>query len=341
MANLNDCFQDFYVNLQITSTKEESLITSHNNLRKKIKKFFKENHPDYTPSFYIQGSYKMGTTIRTKEDECDLDDGCYFIPKVGVTANTLQNWVMDAVEGTTDASPIHKNKCIRVKYSAGYHIDIPVYQKQDREGTDHPELAVRDNGFEKSDPKEIVEWFKGKKKDNDALLRLISYLKAWADTVRCYMPSGLAMTILASNNQRKFTDRDDIALRDTLKSIKTALDEKFSCIVPGTPYDNLFEDFDDNRKKNIMSELDSFIEDADKAINEKNKRNASQLWKKHLGDRFPLAEDKDDEAINRLKDLRDISKNVLSGIALTAKNGVINASEGVKNLYHQNYGEEA
>jgi hypothetical protein len=26
--------------------------------------------------FYIQGSYKMGTTIRTKEDECDLDKTC-------------------------------------------------------------------------------------------------------------------------------------------------------------------------------------------------------------------------------------------------------------------------
>lgn len=50
----------------------------------------------------------MGTTIRTRDDECDLDDGCYFIPKPNVTAATLQNWVFEAVVGTVDATPIQK-----------------------------------------------------------------------------------------------------------------------------------------------------------------------------------------------------------------------------------------
>ena len=341
MANLNTNFQDFYADLQITSTKKQSLTTSHTNLREKIKKHFKEKHPDYTPSFYIQGSYKMGTTIRTKDDECDLDDGCYFIPKPDVTAKTLQDWVMEAVDGTTEASPEHKNKCIRVKYAAGYHIDLPVYRKEKRDdNTEHPELAVRDSGYEKSDPREIVEWFKGKKKDNDALIRLVSYLKAWTDNVRGFMPPGLAMTILASRNQKKFTDRDDIALRDTLKKIKSSLDNNFTCVVPGTPYDDLFEDYDEDRKNKFLTELDKFVKDADKAIDEKNKKKASLLWKKHLGDRFPEAEDEDDEAASKLECLRNISKSVLSGIATTAKSGVIHAAEGVKNLYHLNYGEE-
>ena len=109
MANLDSNFQEFFGELQITDTKRQKMITSHNNLRQKIKNHFKANHPEYKPSFYIQGSYKMGTTIRTKEDECDLDDGCYFIPKPNVAAKTLQGWVKEAVEGTTDATPIHKN----------------------------------------------------------------------------------------------------------------------------------------------------------------------------------------------------------------------------------------
>ena len=156
MANLDSNFQEFFSELQITDTKRQKMIASHNNLRKKIKNHFKANHPEYKPSFYIQGSYKMGTTIRTKEDECDLDDGCYFIPKPNVTANTLQGWVKEAVEGITDASPLHKNKCIRVQYTAGYHIDLPVYRKDTNSDEEHPELAVRHKGYELSDPREVV-----------------------------------------------------------------------------------------------------------------------------------------------------------------------------------------
>lgn len=287
MANLDSNFQEFFGELQITDTKRQKMITSHNNLRQKIKNHFKVNHPEYKPSFYIQGSYKMGTTIRTKEDECDLDDGCYFIPMPDVAAKTLQGWVKEAVEGTTDATPIHKNKCIRVQYTAGYHIDLPVYRKDTDSNNEHPELAVRDKGYELSDPREVVVWFQGKKKDNDALVHLVSYLKSWTDTVRGFMPPGLAMTILASNNQKKHEGRDDIALRDTLKAIKTALNTCFICIVPATPYDNLFENYNADRKQKFLNELDKFIEDADKAIEEQNKLKASKLWRKHLGERFP------------------------------------------------------
>ena len=340
MANLDSNFQDFFCKLQITATKRQKMISSHNNLRLKIKNYFKLNHPEFKPSFYIQGSYKMGTTIRTKEDECDLDDGCYFIPKPDVTAKTLQVWVKEAVEGTTDATPIHKNKCIRVQYTAGYHIDLPIYRKINDSNIEHPELAVRDKGFELSDPREVVVWFQEKKKDNDILVRLVSYLKSWADNVRGFMPPGLAMTILASNNPKKHEERDDIALRDTLKAIKTALNTCFICIVPATPFDNLFENYDADRKQKFLNELDKFIEDADKAIEEKNKLKASKLWRKHLGERFPMAEDEDDETINRLESLRVIGRQITAGTAVTAKNGIINATEGVKNIAHSNYGQE-
>ena len=38
MANLDTQFQEFYGELQITVTKKQALITSHNNLRTKIQK---------------------------------------------------------------------------------------------------------------------------------------------------------------------------------------------------------------------------------------------------------------------------------------------------------------
>ena len=341
MANLNSEFQNFYDNLQITTTKRNLLIISHNNLRKRIKKDFKENHPDYKPVFYIQGSYKMGTTIRTKDDECDLDDGCYFIPKPLVSAATLQDWVFNSINGIVDATPIKKNKCIRVQYSAGYHIDLPIYGKEEYDNnSNHPLLAVRRSGYEPSDPKEVVDWFSSKKKDNIVLVRLVSYLKSWCDTVRGSMPPGLAMTILASNNQKKHMGRDDIALRDTLKAIQSSLEKDFKCIVPGTPYDDMFADYDEERKSKFMDELNDFVEDAEKAVDEMNKRKASKLWRKHLGSRFPLADDVEDESASKLDMLRGISKKIVTGMAATAKNGLINASEGVKNIAHRNYGKE-
>ena len=78
----------------------------------------------------------------------------------------------------------------------------------------------------------------------------------------------------------------------------------------------------------------------EKAIEEKNKLKASKLWRKHLGERFPLANDEDDETMSNLEKLRTIGKQVTAGIAATAKSGLINATEGVKNIAHSNYGEE-
>ena len=78
MANCHNLFQEFNGELDILSSKKDKMMTSRENLRRKIKDYFKEEHPGYAPKFYIQGSYKLGTCIRTKDDHCDLDDGVYF-----------------------------------------------------------------------------------------------------------------------------------------------------------------------------------------------------------------------------------------------------------------------
>jgi hypothetical protein len=61
--------------LQLLKTKKDRLIKSRDNLREKIRKHFQNNHPNYVPSFFYEGSYKMKTMIRTKDDTCDIDDG--------------------------------------------------------------------------------------------------------------------------------------------------------------------------------------------------------------------------------------------------------------------------
>jgi len=299
MANCHELFQDFHMEISISKTKKDRMINSKDGLRDRIRKWFKDNHPEYEPKFFIQGSHKMKSAIRTKDDICDLDDGIYFFREPEVTATTLQGWIWNAVNGYNAISPEHHKKCIRSIFSGDYEIDHPVYYKED--GKEY-RIAVKDVGFEDSDPKSMVDWFDKKKDENGKLIRDVKYLKAWCDNKRNKMPNGLTMTILAGNAKEKITlnDRDDITLRDILKEIKKALNLRFECIVPAVPYDNLFADYDETRENNFLTALNDFIEDAEKALKEENHLKASRLWRKHLGDRFPEGEDKKDQSNSML-----------------------------------------
>ena len=292
MANTHNLFQQFNSDLQITPTKKDKMIISRDNLRKKIKKCFKEDHDGYTPKFYIQGSYKMGTIIRTKDDTCDMDDGVWFDSNPdGVTGTTLQTWVKNAIDGTTDDIQ-HRKKCITVNYKADYNIDLPVYLFEDTD--DNHSLAIKNSDWREDDPREMVTAFNNAKDSKGQLLKLVRYLKAWCDHKRQKMPSGLAMTILAMNDIIT-DDRDDVALKFTLIEIEKTLKKKFECIVPATPKDDIFADYDKTREQNFMDNLASFIVDAKKAVDEeKNQLKASKLCQKHLGERFPDGEDKDE-----------------------------------------------
>lgn len=298
MANCHELFTKFNSELNILPSKKSKMITSKDNLREKIRKYFKDKHPEYSPKFFIQGSYKTSTSIRNKEDHCDLDDGVYFFSNPDkVTGCTLQKWVLDAVDGVTEASAIHKRKCIRINYHAGYNIDMPIMVFEEEE-TEHPMLAVKDGDFQEDDPKEFIEYYEEKR--TDQMTRMVKYLKAWCDNKRESMPSGLSMTVLTLDHFLP-NDRDDVALKFLLIEIESALDKKFECIMPTTPKDDLFEKFSDTKHDNFLKNLKDFIADAKLAIEEKNQLKASRLWKKHLGDRFPDGEDKNEDETNAAK----------------------------------------
>ncbi len=299
MANTHDLFLGYHEDICIGKNKKSRMISSKEALRKRIRKWFKDNHPEYEPKFFIQGSHKMKSGIRTKEDICDLDDGIYFFRDPDVTATTLQGWIWDAVNSYTSTTPEHRKKCIRSIFSGDYEVDHPVYYKISGQNY---KIAVKNIGFEDSDPKAMVEWFNGKKDSNGKLIRHVMYLKGWSDERRQKMPSGLAMTILAANAKDKIVlnDRDDITLRDLLKEIKKELDREFKCIVPAVPNDDLFADYDYTRKTNFLNTLNDFIDDADKALKEENQLTASKLWRKHFGSRFPEGKDEKQDSSSRV-----------------------------------------
>ncbi|MEC4076170.1 CBASS cGAMP synthase [Myroides odoratimimus] len=291
MANSHNLFQEYHQEISISSKKNEKMKNSKEALRKRIKAWFEKNHPDYKPCFYIQGSYKMKNGIRTSQDICDLDDGIYFFRQPDVSASTLKDWVKQAVDGHTDTKPENRKKCVRSIFVNDYEIDHPVYYKV--EGQEY-KLAVNGSGFEDSNPKAVVDWFVSNKDKEGRLVRIIKYLKGWADKQTFKMPSGLALTILATNakNRIVLNERDDISLRDILKEIKRDLTNKFECIVPAVPKDDLLDSY--VNKDKFLDCLDRFIEDADRALFESNHRESSKAWRKHLGDRFPLGQNKEE-----------------------------------------------
>lgn len=271
------------------------MIASRDHERQLIRDHFAKEHPDYKPEFYIQGSNKMKTGIRTKDDICDVDDGVYFFRELDVNSETLQQWVKDALVDSTDTPVEHRSKCVRNTYKSDYEIDRPVYYSVDKESYF---IAIKNRGWRIDDPKGMVDWFANRKKEKQDLPKHVKFGKGWCDFVRNQMPSGLAMTILLSNSSERLgslNKRLDIAFLDLLKDIRSHLQiYGFHCFVPVEPKEDIFGEYDQTRQRNFLDRLYSIIEDGEKDLKEKNQLKASNLWRKHLGDRFPEGEDKDE-----------------------------------------------
>lgn len=311
MANCNEHFKEYNGKIRLTDARRKSLKGSRKELRKKVRKWFDENKPNETkPKFSGQGSMSMDTIINpiprkileNGEEKTvlyyDVDDGIYFQgdkdPTDRATPTNYHSWIYDAVKGHTDKDPIDKNTCIRTLFADGHNIDQPIYYKKG----DTPELAHKRDGWIDSDPKDFTDWFNDKAEKETQLRKLVRFGKGWCDNREFEnagkpMPSGLIITILFAENVVYRKDRDDIALKETLLEVQRKLKISFECNRPTTPKgENLLKNY--GHKDYFMDCLAKFIDDATKALQEKNFKKATELWRKHLSDRFPLGEDKDE-----------------------------------------------
>lgn len=282
MAILHTNFLNFEKSISITYAKKLKLNASRKALQKRIVEYFKTKPKLPTPKFSTQGSYKMGTMVLGKNGEYDIDLGVYFLVKPIVKPVTLKSNVFDAVYGHTEYGVENRDKCIRVIYSGDFDIDLPVYYKN---ATDlHPFLATK-QGWMKSDPKELCDWFEKRKDKNGQLKRLVKYFKYWAIMKSRKMPSGIALTVWATTYYKENTF-DDIALYETAKAIRNSFFWSTTCQNPATPYDNLIEKLDSNQRTNFKIYLDNLIENAKSAIAQKDTAKAILIWKNQFYDRF-------------------------------------------------------
>ena len=280
MANLHNTFLKFEKAISLTPKRKQKLIASRKAVEAEIVKYFKANSKLPVPKFFIQGSYKMGTMIIKKDNTYDVDLGVYFEDTKGLQAITLQQNVARAIKNQTEGGVQHKEKCIRVIYQGEFNIDLPIYYIP--KTVDRTQLATK-SGWEYSDSKALVNWFEQKKDKNGQLLRLIKYAKAWADSRSRKMPSGIALSVWIA----KFyvpNKRDDISFVNTLSKIKEEINWSWNikCKNPVPPNDNLISKLSSEQISRFVDALKSIIKDGKRAINEKDKNKAINIWSQYF-----------------------------------------------------------
>lgn len=347
MPNSHFLFQHFNSAIKLGDEKRDFLIKFRDSLRKRINFNYQQistaERKEIQLNFQTQGSFIMDTIIKPIIEDFDLDDGIYF--SGGLSENerpkpqVFHDWVICAVGKDNEYEEVKdKAACVRVQYKMGFHIDIPIYYA---DSYDSPYLAETKKGWILSNPVEFIAWFEEKTKSgfkkafiyesltyaepyqkwltdirkvDCQLRRLVRYMKAWADFIKKEMPCGIIMTILTAKNFA-VDERDDIAFRDTLISIRSYLNRNgFQCPRPTSPVgEDLFAETSQADKDFFMNALNALIVSANKAIDTDNEKNACKEWEKHFGSRFPchLAKDTSKSIVNQQRNLDSLISTVV------------------------------
>lgn len=218
-----------------------------------------------------QGSYAMRTMVKDPDCDYDIDDGVYFEKEdlkksdgTYLTPLEARQRVRAALKDDRLAyDAAVKTNCVRQKYPAGYHIDVPVYRivhTKDAFGTEsvHYELASGDE-WVKQDARAVTSWYNKeignelKSGESDTsqsrrVTRLTKKLARSRATWKAKTTSGICITKLVIDHMVLMTDRDDDAVRETWKAIKANLDLSLRIQHPVDPNKNLAEQDDEGVK---------------------------------------------------------------------------------------------
>ena len=200
--------------------------------------------------FVSQGSYRMKTMLRDPDNDFDIDDGAYFhksalVGERGGEMSSLdvRKMVRDAMEdGKFKTVPEVKNNCVRVHYSKGYHVDIPVYRRVVGEDADEVRFELASgSGWQRSDARDVTHWYEEERKgttDPVQFRRLNRHLKKHARSRNSWKSrnlSGFGITVVLAEKRVLIEGREDLALYRTMEGVKNRLDGDTVVEHPVTP----------------------------------------------------------------------------------------------------------
>ncbi len=238
------------------------------------------------PTFKSQGSYAMKTMLQHPQKAYDIDDGVYFKanelvgPRGGlISALDARRLVCDAVDdGRFNTPPEVRKNCVRVLYNEGYHVDLPVYRRLEKQGAFGPyeEVELASNEWTRSDARDVTAWFTEKNRDlspdegnGRQMRRIVRLIKRFARSRESWKGSmlcGFGISVLIAGNEtqaacfRASAGRDDVALFETMRAIRDRLNYDLVIWHPCTPNTTISRGTDDAKARFLREKLDDALD---------------------------------------------------------------------------------
>jgi len=222
VANVQTQFNAFNTAIRLGRFGEEQTLRDKRDLlrarlEEKLPGVFERHSEDaQSPTFADQGSYEMGTGVKSLDGrDYDIDQGVYFeVPTSAYEPVELKERVFEALEGHTPKVEVRR-ACVTVFYEENgdplYHVDLAVYSSGDAnpDGKDYLARGKVNSGPEfrtwgVSSPGTLKETLFSKFASEDGrsqFRHVVRYLKRWKDlqfqATGLGAPRGIALTVIA------------------------------------------------------------------------------------------------------------------------------------------------
>jgi hypothetical protein len=245
MKNCNKDFSAFYRDeVALAEAQRTEMRTRRDANRKSLKSGLKRDEEPTPVGSESQGSYAMRTMIQHPENDYDIDDGVYFKKAALVgpnggdkTSAAAKEMVRKALHSDAFNTPVSILKnCVRILYNAGYHVDVPVYRKVEEDADGNaidPYFELASSDWKWSDPLQVTKWFNHAnstystdKENGGQIRRLVRFLKKFSQSRASWKGSiapGFMITKILIDNYQGDSERDDLALRKSMRAMKNAL----------------------------------------------------------------------------------------------------------------------
>lgn len=178
-----------------------------------------------------QGSYAMHLNVQDANDDYDIDVALIFkkddLPTTALAARQRIADALNLVSNGFQKPPEARTNAVTVWYSDGPHVDLALYRETD-DGLEHAGAE-----YTKRDPAEVQAWWEKELErlspkdgavEKQQLRRVVRWVKAFARSRPSWrLPGGMILTTLVVECFKADRDRDDVALRQTLKVLLARL----------------------------------------------------------------------------------------------------------------------
>lgn len=333
MPDLQSKVIDFHNQIKV---EEEELRTSRDALLTKICQTLKDKGLP-TPGLINQGSYIYGVGIKPIADlEHDIDVGLEFnICADDYDPKTIRGWVLDAVKDHTKEAPEEKTSCIRVRYQAGYHVDLVIYAKyktkrEKETDQENHQIALKNGEWRPSEPKKLKQFIQDEMNkfkstansgSGNQLQRVVRSLKRWNDEALPFesddKPVGLALLLFAIKHLSPTFDK--YGKVDDLHAIKTVADQaagtfgRITCDKPTQEFEDIFGKISENGMEDLKARFSKLSDTIKAAQESESLADACKLLQTVFGLDFPDGED------DRPKSSRSKSEILSAAVADTTQ----------------------